>query len=48
MIVNPDKFQVILPGKRGSNDTNIKVKIGNKKINRLRQFNLSEYILTIN
>ena len=31
MIVNPDKFQVILLDKLNSNNTNIKVKIGNKK-----------------
>ena len=29
-IVNPDKFQVILLDKLNSNNTNIKVKIGNK------------------
>ena len=31
MIVNPDKFQVVLFDKRGSDSTNIEVKIGNKK-----------------
>ena len=31
MIVNPDKFQVILLDKRGSDNTNIEVKIGNEK-----------------
>ena len=33
MIVNSDKFQVILLDKRGSDNTNIGVKIGNEKIN---------------
>ena len=32
MIVNPDKFQVILLDRRGSDDTNIKVKIRKEKI----------------
>ena len=32
MIVNPDKFQVILLDKRGSDNTNIELKIGNEKI----------------
>ena len=32
MIVNPDKFQVILLDKRGSDNTNIEVKIWNEKI----------------
>ena len=32
MNVNPDKFQVILLDKRGSDNTNTKVKIGNEKI----------------
>ena len=32
MIVNSDKFQVILLEKRGSNNTNIEVKVGNEKI----------------
>ena len=32
MIVNPDKFQVILLDKRGPDNTNIEVKIGNEKI----------------
>ena len=32
MIGNPDTFQVILLGKRGSDNTKIKVKIGNEKI----------------
>ena len=32
MIVNPDKFQVILLDKRGSDNTNIEVKIGNENI----------------
>ena len=32
MIVKPDKFQVILLDKRGSDNTNIEVKIGNEKI----------------
>ena len=31
MIVNPDKFQVILLDKRGSDNTNIEVKIGKEK-----------------
>ena len=31
MIVNPDKFQVILLAKRGSDNTNIEVKAGNGK-----------------
>ena len=31
MIVNPDKFEVILLDKRGSDNTNIEVKIGKKK-----------------
>ena len=31
MIVNPDKFEVILLDKRGSDNTNIEVKIGTKK-----------------
>ena len=31
MSVNPDKFQVILLDKRGSDNTNVKVKIGNEK-----------------
>ena len=30
MIVNPDKFQVILLDKRGSDNTNIEVKVGNE------------------
>ena len=33
MIVNHDKFQVILLDKRGSNITKIEVKIGNENIN---------------
>ena len=37
MVVNPDKLQVIILDKRGSDNTNIEVKIGNKKINRLCQ-----------
>ena len=32
MIVNPDKFQVILLDKRRSDSTNTKVEIGNEKI----------------
>ena len=32
MIVNPDKFQVILFDKRGSDNTNIELKMGNEKI----------------
>ena len=32
MIVNPDKFQVILLEKRSSDNTNIELKIGNEKI----------------
>ena len=32
IIVNSDKFQVILLEKRGSNNTNIEVKVGNEKI----------------
>ena len=32
MIVNPDKFQLILPDKRGFDNTNIEVKIVNEKI----------------
>ena len=32
MIVNPDKFQVILLNKRASDNTNIEAKIGNEKI----------------
>ena len=32
MIVNPDKFQVILLDKRGSDNTNIELKIGTEKI----------------
>ena len=32
MIVNPDKFQVILLDKRGSDNTSIELKIGNEKI----------------
>ena len=32
MIVNPDKFQVILLEKRVSDNTNIEVKIENEKI----------------
>ena len=32
MIVNPDKIQVILLDKGGSDNTNIKLKIGNEKI----------------
>ena len=32
MIANPDKFQVILLDKRGSDNTNIELKIGNEKI----------------
>ena len=32
MIVNPDKFQVILLDKRDSDNTNIELKIGNEKI----------------
>ena len=32
MNVNSDKFQVILLDKRGSDNTNTKVKIGNEKI----------------
>ena len=32
MIVNPDKFQVILLDKRGSENTNIELKIGTEKI----------------
>ena len=32
MIVNPDKFQVILLDKRGSDNTNIELKIENEKI----------------
>ena len=32
MIVNLDKFQVILLDKRGSDNTNIELKIGNEKI----------------
>ena len=32
MIVNPDKFQVILLDKRGSENTNMEVKIGNEII----------------
>ena len=31
MIVNPNKFQAIPLDKRGSDNTNIKVKIGNEK-----------------
>ena len=41
MIVNPDKFPVILLDKPGSDNINIKVKIGNDK----KSF--SEFILTI-
>ena len=43
MIVNPDKFQIILLDKRGSDNNNIEVKAGNK--NRL---SFSESMLTIN
>ena len=32
VIVNPDKIQVILLDKGGSDNTNIKLKIGNEKI----------------
>ena len=32
IIVNPDKFQVILLDNRGSDNTNIELKIGNEKI----------------
>ena len=32
MIVNPDKFRVIFLEKRDSDNTNIKLKIGNEKI----------------
>ena len=32
MIVNPDKFQVIFLDKRGSDNTNIELKIGTEKI----------------
>ena len=32
MIVNPDKFQVSLLDKRGSDKTNIELKTGNEKI----------------
>ena len=32
MIVNPDKFEVILLYKRGSDNTNIELKIGKEKI----------------
>ena len=32
MTVNPDKFQVIILDKRGSDNTNIELKIGNEKI----------------
>ena len=32
MIVISDKFQVVLFDKRGSDNTNIEVKIGNKKV----------------
>ena len=32
MIVNPDKFQVILLGKGRSDNINIEVEIGNEKI----------------
>ena len=32
LIVNPDKIQVILLDKGGSDNTNIKLKIGNEKI----------------
>ena len=43
MIVNPDKFQIIILDKRGSDNNNIEVKAGNK--NRL---SFSESMLTIN
>ena len=32
MVVNPDKFQVILLDKRGPDNTNVELKIGNEKI----------------
>ena len=32
MIVNPDKFQVILPEKRGNDNSNIEIKRRNEKI----------------
>ena len=36
MIVNPDKFQVILLGKRGSDNTNIELKIELKSISSVK------------
>ena len=46
MIENPDKFHVILLGKRGSDNTKIKAKIGNEKIKLNSSVKL--LILTIN
>ena len=42
MTVNPDKFQVILLHKRGSDNTNIEVKIGNEKIKSTSSVKLLE------
>ena len=48
IIVNLEKFQVILLVKRGSDNIKIEVKIGNRKLSRHRKLSLSEFILTIN
>ena len=48
MQLNPDKFQVILLEKRGADNTNIEVKIGNEKIKSTSSVNFLEFILTIN
>ena len=47
MVVNGDKFQVILLDKRGSDNTKIEVKIGNEKIKSTLSVKLLE-VLTIN